>query len=205
MGKLRITRLYELSGGILCLFENVETTNPYNVMEEKIDLSGYFYRTHKEDVYRLYHLLVHCFTCLNQLYRMKDKAGRYESTREDNLLALYLLQEECFSHDYLPQSVWSTYHELMSYYGTENTFTRKDATFLLNLNQHTVKWQLKKLKEYGYLVRTGGDMRRGHIYRLIDKLNPFRMVHTLKEERDEKEETVFETMQPDVKVDWPLQ
>lgn len=204
MGKPRITKLYELAAGILCLFEGTETRNPYDVMVEQIDWSSYFYRTHKEDVYRLYHLLVHGFTCLHQLYRMKDKSGRYESTREDNILALHLLQEEGFAHSYLPHSAWATYHALMSYYGTGNTFTRQQANVILQLNVHTAKWHLKKLREHGYLVRTGGDQFRGFTYRLIDKLNPFQLAHTLKPPEDARESTAFEVMQPEVNVKWPL-
>lgn len=205
MEKPKITKLYELAGAILCLYKNTVTVNPYNTMAEKIDLSGYFYRTHKEDVYRLYHLLVHGMTCLNQVYRLQDKEGRYQSTREDNIVALYLLQDEYFNHDYLPGSVWDTYVELMGYYGSKSSFTRQQATLILHLNSHTAKWHLNKLREHGYLIKTGGDMRSGYIYRLVDKLNPFNLVHTLKESEDEPEESIFETMQPDVKPKWPLQ
>jgi len=204
MEKRKVTQLFELANHLISLFKEYHSTNPYDIMQEQIDLSNYFYASHKEDIYRLYHLLVHGMTCLHHLYRQKTKEGKYTSTKEDNLLALSLLQNECFNHDYLAQSVWKCYQELMSYYGINQAFTRKQATFLLNDNQHTVKWQLKQLKEHGYLVRVGGDMRKGYVYKLIDKLNPFEMVDSLQEKTEEKEASQFEEGMPEVKVNYPL-
>ena len=209
MTKPKITQLFELCHRIVCLYEGFETVNPHNVMTEQIDLSGYFYRTHQEDVFRLYHLLVHCLTCLQHLYRVKLDNGRYESTREDNVIALQLLSTEGFDHRLLPASCWDTYRELMAYYGTANTFVRTDATAVLVLNVHTFKWQLKRLKEQGYVVQVGKNRHNAFVYRLIDKLNPFELKNTLMEENtDENQEisyrTSFEEGLPEVKPKWLL-
>lgn len=207
MKKPRITQLYELSQRIIYLFEGVQTVNAFDCMQEQLDLSGYFYRSHKEDVYRLYHLLVHCLTCLHSLYRLQDKKGRYQSTREDNVLALQLLNAECFDHSYLPETTWETYQELMGYYGTANPFTRKEAEAVIVLNEHTFKWRLQKLHEHGYVLRIGGSMYKGYRYRLIDKLNPFELSNTLEAPIEEDSPSIFEEMLPDEppKLFYPLQ
>ena len=192
MNKPRITQLFELCHRIVCLYEGFETVNPHNVMTEQIDLSGYFYRTHQEDVFRLYHLLVHCLTCLHHLYRVQHKNYCYESTREDNVIALQLLSTEGFDHQLLPTSCWDTYRELMAYYGVQNSFTRKAAHSVLVINEHTFKWQLKRLKEQGYVVQVGKNRHNAFVYRLVDKLNPFALKDTLMNETEEEiQEDIF--------------
>ena len=205
MTKPKITQLFELCHRIICLYEGFETVNPHNVMTEQIDLSGYFYRTHKEDVFRLYHLLVHCLTCLQHLYRIQHKNGCYESTKEDNVIALQLLSSEGFDHRFLPASCWETYRELMAYYGVENPFTRKAAHSVLVINEHTFKWQLKRLKEQGYVVQVGKNRHNAFVYRLVDKLNPFELRNTLETAKEaEEEENMFQEGQPDINPKWPL-
>ena len=192
MTKPRITQLFELCHRIVCLYEGFETVNPHNVMTKQIDLSGYFYRTHREDVFRLYHLLVHCLTCLQHLYRVQHKNGCYESTKEDNVIALQLLSSEGFDHHLLPSSCWETYRELMAYYGVQNPFTRKAAHSVLVINEHTFKWQLKRLKEQGYVVQVGKNRHNAFVYRLVDKLNPFALKNILVEEKEEEiQEDIF--------------
>ena len=192
MTKPKITQLFELCHRIICLYEGFETTNPHNVMQEQIDLSGYFYRTHKEDVFRLYHLLVHCLTCVQHLYRVKLANGHYESTKEDNVIALQLIASEGFDHQLLPTSCWDTYRELMAYYGVQNPFTRKAAYSVLVINEHTFKWQLKRLVEQGYVIKVGKNRHNAFVYRLIDKLNPFELKNTLMEKKEEEtEEDIF--------------
>ena len=205
MTKPRITQLFELCHRIVCLYEGFETVNPHNVMTKQIDLSGYFYRTHREDVFRLYHLLVHCLTCLQHLYRVQHKNGCYESTKEDNVIALQLLSSEGFDHHLLPSSCWETYRELMAYYGVQNPFTRKAAHSVLVINEHTFKWQLKRLKEQGYVVQVGKNRQNAFVYRLIDKLNPFVLKNTLEAPQEaEEDENMFQAGQPDVTPKWPL-
>ena len=116
---------------------------------------------------------------------MQHKNGCYESTKEDNVIALQLLSSEGFDHQLLPSSCWETYRELMAYYGTENTFVRKDATAILALNEHTFKWQLKRLKEQGYVIQVGKHRNNALVYRLVDKLNPFALKNTLIEGNEE--------------------
>ena len=144
-------------------------------------------------------------TCLQHLYRIQHKNGCYESTKEDNVIALQLLSSEGFDHRFLPASCWETYRELMAYYGVENPFTRKAAHSVLVINEHTFKWQLKRLKEQGYVVQVGKNRHNAFVYRLVDKLNPFELRNTLETAKEaEEEENMFQEGQPDINPKWPL-
>lgn len=166
-------------------------------MEDKIDYSGYFFANHKEDIIRLYHLLVHSLTCINSIYRLKNKGGLYMAIREDNVLALNLLREEGFNEVTLCKSTTDTYRALMSYYGTENPFSAKKSNFILQLNPSTLKWQFKHLKQEGYIIRIGGNRKEGYLYKAIDKLNKVVLTDTLTEKELEETESYFDEAFPD--------
>ena len=202
--KLRITTLFEFSQLVISLYPDHLTNNPYNSMREKLDLSEYFYRHHKEDVYRLYHLLVHSFTCLNHLYRLQDKEGNYISDKQDNITALSMLQGEGFTDRLLSEVLRETYRELMSYYGTKNLFTAKKSCFILQMSKTTMNRHLLDLEQLGYVYRTGGNKKTGYEYRLLDKLNPEQLINTFEMQPVKERESIFDQGLPDIKVSWPL-
>lgn len=190
----------------MVLFEEMETVNPYESMVEKVDMSSYFYRTHQEDIIRLYHLLVHGMTCLNHVYRLRTKQGIYESSKEDNVLALQLLQGEGFSDYLLSGAYRSTYRVLMSYYGTEHRFTALQANMVLGMCKSTLQRHMKVLCEQGYLVKCGGNQRTGYQYQLIDRVSLVGLRDELRESEPEaSERSIFEAMLPAVGAHWPLQ
>lgn len=201
---LRITSLFEFTQLVISLYPDYLTTNPHNSMKEKIDLSGYFYRHHREDVYRLYHLLVHSFTCLNHLYRLQDKQGNYISDKEDNVKALNMLQQEGFTDMLLSEVLRKTYRDLMSYYGVETQFTAKKCCFILQMSKTTMNRHLLELERLGYVYRTGGDKKTGYQYKLLDKLHPDQLSDTLREGQRKEEESLFNQGLPEVKTSWPL-
>ena len=202
--KLRITTLFELCQLITNLYPDFQTQNPYNCFKDKINLSGYFYRHHKEDIYRLYHLLVHCLTCINHIYRIQDKQGNYLSDKQDNITTLAMLQGEGFTNLILPQAVRETYKELMSYYGTETTFTAKKARFILQLSKTTFNRHLQQLQQLGYLHQSGGNKKSGYQYQLLDKLNPNQLSNPFTIDEKKAIESLFEQALPEVKTNYPI-
>ncbi len=201
MEKKKTILLLELVQLLESLLPKQETHNPHSLLQEPTIQNHYYYQNHEADVQRLYSSLVHYLTILNHLYRVEIK-GIYQSSREDNLLALYLLKEN-LTTAYLSQGHQSTYYDLMDYYSTDQAFTSREAKKLLQLPHTTLNRHLKVLKEQGYLAIVGGSKNKGYHYQLIDRLAiqhpiPFSF------SSESQETSMFQEGMPEVQVRYPI-
>ena len=202
--KKQITLLLDLIQLFESLFPQQETNNPYSLLESSLIENNYFYASHEEDVKRIYNRLVHYFTCLNSIYRVQIK-GVYESTREDNLLALNLLKDENLTDAYLGKEHRASYRLLMSYLGLGTAFTSKEGNAVLQLPHTTYQRHLKLLREKGYIKVISGSRYKGYVYELIDRLAVKNEVSfSSSDEEEKKQESAFEQALPNVKVNFPL-
>ena len=115
-----------------------------------------------------------------------------------------MLQGEGFTNLILPQAVRETYKELMSYYGTETTFTAKKARFILQLSKTTFNRHLQQLQQLGYLHQSGGNKKSGYQYQLLDKLNPNQLSNPFTIDEKKAIESLFEQALPEVKTNYPI-
>jgi hypothetical protein len=116
---------------------------------------------------KLFLMLVHISTLINESYRVKDKQGRYMSQKEDYVNALNIMKDLVlyfdvrkgdYEHELLAilEVIQEQHGEIKSLYIQEFT----------GYSRSHVKRIVALFADRGWLVRTGGNKKTGYTYRL---------------------------------------
>lgn len=195
-----LLKLFELSQQIIEFYPNIKTKNPYKGLADKASFSPLFQRERKEEIMRLYNLLVHAMTLLNHLYREKQQ-GYFISDREDNMIALQLLQREAFPASLMSVNLRNTYLQLMDCYGTDHAFTAKKAGFVIEVpSKTTFKRHLLELQMMGYCKRIGGNKRDGYEYILKELMEVKQSPRFITDYPEEYKTTDFGLSKNDMRI-----
>ena len=150
--------LYELALLIANLCPEQGTHNPYKRLEDKVDLPGHL---PKENIIKLYDMLLHAITLLNRNYRPLEsdshRMAKAVSTREDVIATLALVRPVAFPNTMVKRTARNMFRELSLTFGSEDVFTSAQVAKEINVPRHTAKRYLTRLREAGWvkLVRTG--------------------------------------------------
>lgn len=158
----KVKELFDYALSVVRLNPTASTINPYKNIE--LPLLGH----HKKLLEKLLQLLIHANTILNINYRMKEKNGCYQSSREDYVNALVLIKDlaELYSERR------STYeHELISIlqseYKENEFFTRKELENVFGYCKTQTHRIIKILEERNIIIKAGGSKNRGYKYKLV--------------------------------------
>jgi len=145
--------LYELALLIANLCPEQGTHNPYKRLEDKVDLPGHL---PKENIIKLYDVLLHAITLLNRHHRPLEMAKAI-SSREDVIAALALVRPIAFPNTMVKRTAKDLFKEVSLTFGQEDVFTSAQVAKELSIPQHKAKRYLTRLREAGWvkLVRTG--------------------------------------------------
>jgi len=154
--------LYELALLITSLCPKQHTHNPFKRLEDKIDLSGHL---PKENIIRLYDMLLHAITLLNRHHRPMEK-NKVLSSREDVINVLALVRPVGFPNTLIKRTARNMFRELSLTFGPEDVFTSAQVAKELGIPQYKAKRYLTRLREAGWVELVKKGQSNTYYYRL---------------------------------------
>jgi len=147
--------------------KKIKTKNPYSRIVNQITLIN---TVDEEKLKALFYKLVHGFTSINYTNRMKIMAY-YQSEKQDNLIALILIQKLAFPVQTLSPKILKTYSKLWQFYKTDYSFSVVSCKqeILKDKSLSTIKRHLKALVHTNKIVKVAGNRKVGYIYKLVPK------------------------------------
>lgn len=154
--------LQDLCFLVKSLYPHKEVIDPYSEVLTESNFS--------KPVQQLVKKLVKALVILNQPHRVENHWGKLESSREDFINALHLVERQ------VPIAARTTllsrpdrifYNQLFTKFEGKE-FTRKQAMQATNLSKTNTHWKLWELMVKGLVERCGGSANKGYYYRLVE-------------------------------------
>lgn len=127
------------------------------------DYYNYLLSSLEKENQELTKTLIHYLTLLNKTFREQER-GIYQSSHEDVVLALELVQDLIKPKSILTKKEQTQLEELEQIYLTE-TFTRKEVQELLNVSKSQTHRLLMKLENLNLIHKELAPKNQSHIYR----------------------------------------
>lgn len=155
--------LTELVVNVLRIYPTITTINKFK--EPPFTLA----RNKDQKLKKMFRMLVHVSTLLNENYRVKDKNGRYMSQKEDYVNALNLMKDlvlyfdvrkGVFEHEFLSilKTIQERKGEITNRYMQEFTaYSKSHCTKIMRL-----------FLDRGWIIRKGGNKKEGYTYITTD-------------------------------------
>ena len=147
--------------------KKIKTSNKYARIINQITLIN---TVDEEKMKALFYRLVHAFTSINYMERLKVMSF-YQSSKQDNLMALVLIQKLAFPLQTLSPKIVLTYSKLWQFYKLQYSFSVASCKqeILKDKSLSTIKRHLKALVHTNKIVKVAGNRKIGFIYKLVPK------------------------------------
>lgn len=153
--------LYCFALSVIRLKPKISTSSAFTTIE--LPLLPY----HKKTLEKLLKLLIHAITILNITYRMKDKNGIFQSTKEDYINALELMKDlSQLYHEKRTNFDKELISLLSGKYKPTDIFTRKDLEKLFGYSKSNIKNIARYLENRQIIRKINNNRHRGYKYQI---------------------------------------
>jgi len=157
--KQKTTQLADLVVSLLRVYPKHATVNRFKTPPFKLPEN----QTIK--LKKLFKMLVHTSTLINENYRIKDKQGRYMSQKEDYINALNLMKDLVLYFDTRKGNYEHEIQAIMEVVQEKNgQITAKQLQEFTSYSRSMIKRIITISIDKGWIVRTGGNQKSGYTY-----------------------------------------
>lgn len=161
--KQKTTQLVDLVVSLLRIFPKHTTANRFN------DPPFTLPKNQQPKMQKLFRMLVHTSTLINENYRSKDKHGRYMSQKEDYVNALNLMKDLVLYFD-IRKGAYE--HELLALLQIiqeqKGEITNKYLEEFTGYSRSHCKKLTTLFLDRGWMIRKGGNKKEGYTYLLTE-------------------------------------
>ncbi len=161
--RLKTTQLTDLVVSLLRVFPKHTSINRFN--EPPLTLP----ENQQSKMQKLFRMLVHTSTLINENYRSKDKHGRYMSQKEDYINALNLMKDLIL---YFDVRKGGYEHEMLAILQilqeANGLITSKHLQEFTEYSRSQCKRIITLFLDRGWIIRTGGNKKAGYTYKLTE-------------------------------------
>lgn len=157
--KQKTTQLADLVVSLLRIYPKHATVNRFKAPPFQ------FPENQTIKLQKLFKMLVHASTIINENYRVKDKEGRYMSQREDYVNALNLMKDLVLYFDirkgHYEHEIQAIMEVIQQKHGQ---ITAKQLQEFTSYSRSMVKRIITTSIDKGWIIRTGGNQKQGYTY-----------------------------------------
>ena len=160
--KVKANQLADLVVSLLRIFPQHTTTNRFKEPPFTIP------KNQQAKMQKLFRMLVHTSTLINESYRTKDKHGRYMSRKEDYINALNLMKDLVL---YFDVRKGRYEHEILAILEIireqKGEITGKYLEEFTGYSRSHCKRIITLFLDRGWIIRDGGNKKAGYTYLLV--------------------------------------
>ena len=160
-------QIEKIRSGIIDFVLNVRRIYPeaqtYNPLEEETPLPDTVIDHQVED---LFAQVVHCVTVINQSYRIERQDGKLESSHEDIINAMSLMDKLLNPSILLGETTRKAYKKILKKRGVGWVFIRKDLEQVIRCSRTQAARIVFDLSQTGLIKQISGNRRSGYVWQL---------------------------------------
>lgn len=157
--KQKTSQLADLVVSLLRIYPKHATANRFRPPPFKLP------ENQSQKLQKLFKMLVHASTIINENYRIKDQQGRYMSQREDYINAINLMKDLVQYFDirkgHYEHEIQAIMQVIQEKYGQ---ITAKQLQEFTSYSRSMIKRIITTSIDKGWIIRTGGNQKTGYTY-----------------------------------------
>ena len=157
--KQKTSQLADLVVSLLRIYPKHATVNRFSVPPFKLP------ENQSQKLQKLFKMLIHASTIINENHRVKDQQGRYMSQREDYINAINLMKDLVLYFDirkgHYEHEILAIMEVIQEKYGQ---ISAKQLQEFTNYSRSMVKRIITISIDKGWISRTGGNQKTGYTY-----------------------------------------